>query len=253
MDNKDNIKEQLEFVSIKDIESLCNVSQATIMRWVDTHRDDTNYSYKRGRNRYICKEMFIIDYPPVNKSNNSSPQDKEGEFNKNNNYTEDNKNHEKIALMTISKQANDISQNLLNINNKKIPIIRHTTFWTAIVAIIIIITLVFVGITYKQELISNHKKELTNKDISYKKDLTNQNLYYKKDIIITEKEVNSLKNRLTEKEKYYQAMLANNKKLAGYQSQLITDYKKQILELKTELKELNSDKTSSNTTTTQKI
>jgi len=143
------------WVSIKDAARMSDVSEMTVRRWQKKHINDPEYvKNEKGEINAVNHEKFTLDYPLKNDSKNFNDQE-----NFNNNPQPSNlQDHEKLALMTLSKQSNDISQLLLS--KQKVSLLRHSTFWSTTISIIIIIILIVGAYYYKKESVSNN-------DISY--------------------------------------------------------------------------------------
>jgi len=219
------------WLTVKEASKESNISDMTVRRWIKKHKQNIDYvKYEKGI-YFVNSEKFCIDYRFIHDFNNDYT-----DFNKSSNqfkHTEyDNKNKssetspEKLALITISKQANDISQVLLEQN--KLTIYKHSSFWILIAAIVLlIIGGLSGGYYYREELLSiyngkindlnqNHSKQIENRD----KELANQQESYK------------------ELKEQYSMMMTEIK---SSHRELTVSQEKQITELSNKLNELNKN------------
>ena len=148
------------WVDINKIVELFHVSENTVRRWIIKHKKD-KFFVRKDKNKYLINiNYFSKSYKATHQNYSTSSSDeyfssKEDDIKNNQKFI--NNDNEKLALMTISKQANDISQALLQQNKHNI--YRHSSFW---ILVILIILILIAGYYYKNELTTNHLKDLAH-------------------------------------------------------------------------------------------
>jgi len=217
-----------DWLTIKEASIKADISNMTVRRWITKHKNDKNYiDYQKGI-YYVNPELFSKDYRFI--QNNTDFNKSKNTFNQN--YTkaktdEQAEDREKLALMTISKQANDMTQALFNR-----PFYRLPVFWVSITSILIIIILGSLGYVYRAELLGNHQRELKSLSSSYEKEVKTLN-----------KNVNSLNNQLNNTKETYTILIDNlqktHTKLNTTQEGTITQQEAEINRLRFELKSIN--------------
>ena len=151
MSNKSN----KEWAEINELLEYFSVSRSTIRRWIERHKNNPLF-IKKYKNKY---QVNINEFAKIHKSahekcSNCSDEHFANTMNSKNNSQDFIKNdNEKLALMTLSKQSNDISQTLLQSKSS-------VSFWI-ITGFIVLITLILIaGYCYKQELQSIYSTQL---------------------------------------------------------------------------------------------
>jgi hypothetical protein len=222
------------WLTVKEASKESSISDMTVRRWIKKHKQDIDYvKYEKGI-YFVNAEKFSIDYRFIHDFNNdytdfnkSANQFKHAEYSDKDENGES--NAEKLALITISKQANDISQALLGQNKQTI--YKHSSFWILVTTIVLLIAGgLSGGYYYKKEIMENNNSKI--------KDLR-QN--YTKQIEFQEKKLVKQQERYKEQEKQYSIFLSeiksSNLKLAAVQGQHISELSSKLKELDIELKE----------------
>ncbi|HJO94253.1 MAG TPA: hypothetical protein QF753_12705 [Victivallales bacterium] len=152
-------------------------SEKTIRRFIDQFKSDSDIIQKDKNKVLINPEYLIKKYPFITKSSENLGKKKntklENEANATNDHelqTHDQTKKEtlKHAELILEKQNKDIISELINQRKEKQPILRHSTFWTAIIAIIIIIAILISGYLYRNELFFTHKEKVKTLQIHNK-------------------------------------------------------------------------------------
>ena len=107
----------------------------------------------------------------------------------------------------------------------KTPILRHSTFWTAIVSIIIIIALLSAGYYYREEILSIYNGKINDLKQNHSKQIESR-----------EKELSNQQERYKELKDQYNIKITEIK---SSHQKLTSSQEKQITDLSSKLKELN--------------
>ncbi|MCP4177070.1 MAG: hypothetical protein GY756_04815, partial [bacterium] len=125
-------------------------SEKTIRRFIDQFKSDTEIIQKDKNKVLINPEHLSKKYPFTAKTNENisnkditKPSNKKRSSNDHEIQPHDQKKEETLrqAELILEKQNKDIISELINQRKEKQPILRHSTFWTAIIAVIIIIVI----------------------------------------------------------------------------------------------------------------
>jgi len=204
------------WITIKEASKLANTCDRTVRRWVTKHKNNVNcVEYRKGV-YYINAEMLDKDYhfvqSPGQSTNTSKPQEETDYTNIHNEMDIESKvdTNEKLALMTLSKQSQDIAHLLLNK-----PFYRLPVFWVTVGFIMLIVAIVSAGYLYRLEILNNYQSQLTSKAVDIKE----------------------VKTELQSTKEQYQAML--NEVKSSYQK-LTSEQERQINELNKKLKDLEA-------------
>ncbi len=203
---------QKEWIDTTEACFLTTKSPATIKRYISANKNNSKTIKKQNVNTFINSDLLRERYPFINEPH-ISPNDT---------YEQS----KEIASLTLEKQNRDIIKELIQQKeDKKTPILRHSTFWTAVVSIIIIVCIGVGGYYYKKEIMENNNSKIND---------LKQN--YTAQIEFQKKEIANQQERYKEQEKQYSIVISevksSNLKLAAVQD-------KQITELASKLKELN--------------
>jgi hypothetical protein len=255
--------DQNNWITIEQAKELTGKSEITIRRFVSKHKLNTNVISKNNTGKTIIDPdilqenyIFTKETPYQYDSADSfhDKNDRDTGNKKNNQHTSHDRSQtyhndrhdrageqgkdlpletEKLALMTISKQSNDISQMLLHR-----PFYRHSTFWTVIAAIIIIIVIIAAGWLYRKELVKTYINMIqqVTMDNKNKQDEQKQNFELQKNSLQYQiKLINSsntaMVDTLNQRIDDLKDNLKENKKKL---SEEIINLKKQIKDLKTD-------------------
>jgi len=199
------------WVSIKEASKLVNTCDKTIRRWVIRHKDNANcVEYRKGV-YYVNTEMLNKDYNFIQSlrqsidASNSKMNTKYTNMDTCVDIESKGYNDEKFALMTLSKQSQDISNILLNK-----PLHRLPVFWVSIGFVILILAMISIGYLYRTEIIANYQNQLNNKNVTitkiekelqstkqrYQEILTEIKSSYQKLTFEQEKQINKLSKKL---------------------------------------------------------
>jgi len=153
------------WLSVNEAIEATGKSEKTIRRFIDQFKSDTNVIQKDKNKVLINPEHLCKKYPFVVKSNkeentqsqNSTISSRDHSLQS---HDQDNSGTLKHAELILEKQNKDIISELINQRKEKQPISRHSTFWTAVIAIIIIIGILAGGYLYRNELFATQKEKV---------------------------------------------------------------------------------------------
>jgi hypothetical protein len=218
------------WLTVKEASKESNISDMTVRRWIKKYKQNIDYvKYEKGI-YFVNAEKFNIDYRFIHDFNNDYT-----DFNKSTNqfkqagYTDENENGEpnaeKLALITISKQANDISQALLG-QNKQV-IYKHSSFWILVTTIVLLIVGgLSGGYYYKKEIMENNNSKINDLKQNYSKQIESK-----------EKEIANQQERYKEQKEQYSAVIneikSSDQKLAAIQDKQITELSNKLKEAET--------------------
>jgi len=218
------------WLTVKEASKESSISDMTVRRWIKKYKQNIDYvKYEKGI-YFVNSEKFCIDYRFIHDFNNdytdfnkSTNQFKQAEYSDKDESGEP--NAEKLALITISKQANDISQALLGQNKQAI--YKHSSFWILVTTIVLLIVGgLSGGYYYKKEIMENNNSKI--------KDLK-QN--YTAQIEFQKKELTHQQERYKEKKEQYSTIISeiksSNLKLAAVQDNQITGLSNKLKEAET--------------------
>jgi hypothetical protein len=172
----------IKWITIKQAIELTEKSEITIRRFVAKHKSNANVVSKDDAGRSIInptilqqtytfsKEGYQDDSSDTSQDDMSDKKYKKKE-NNGDYHDERDKYHgdrrgsvdtEKLALMTISKQSNDISKMLLHK-----PFYKLVSVWITIFFILISLIAGYFAYMYKNELITTQKNEITQINSKY--------------------------------------------------------------------------------------
>jgi hypothetical protein len=245
------------FITSEEAVDLVKKSIATVRRFCQENNNNKKIIQQlkntRGRKLYLIKKDALIHHFNNYKSENQQNWSKqESAENFSSNREGDTKSEyqgtsqEKIALIAISKNSQEITnktqQQFDQVLNK--PFYQKPVFWVSSGFIVLIVFLIIVGGLYRNEMIDNQLNKISDINFSYKGKITDIKREYENELVFKNSQFISLKNRLTEKEKYFNTIIATKDTLSTYQEEQLKNYETQVSELKQKIYKLTHNKDS---------
>jgi hypothetical protein len=228
-----------QWISLKEAESITGKSNSTLRRYIKIFKEDkkrVQYTINnKGQNYYelelnnLCEYMNIkkasYENKDSQKNNQKDSQEQDYSYSQETSQKSSQKEQEpqnnkhaeniKYAEFALEKQQNDIISELVKQRETKTPILRHSTFWTAVFFIILLaglgVAVYYFYIfsitqkeTYYNDKIDNYSSKLTD----LKTEIATSETEYKNNIIEIKTEN---KNRVGEyKERIFSLEKKNN-------------------------------------------
>jgi hypothetical protein len=142
------------WIDIIEAVKLFNKSEMTIRRFINKHKNNIDAVRKDGKKYLINYKFISLTY----QSNNDIHNDQVGE------NIKDKKDAMQIAynseIIKKKDEQLDAKDKLIGqLINKKTPILRHSTFWTAVSSIIALVLILTFGYFYRLEFQKQYKEK----------------------------------------------------------------------------------------------
>jgi len=176
-----------EWLEINEVLAFFDVSESTLRRYIKEFKNNKEI-VRKNKNKYILNYSNLVKTYQARQTYSNEQFDQKNKKNEkqDENKTQSESKQEKTVNNDERYRADIIRVKELELLNtlqdkatkkEKTPLLRHSTFWAVIVAIIIIISILFTGWEYRKEIIQTFNSKIN--------DITSS-----KDQIIKEKETN---------------------------------------------------------------